>query len=62
VAADQEKGLTARLDDYELIAQELSGLAEKVGHIENRIGDVLTRVTDVEKANARLEERLSRSS
>jgi hypothetical protein len=34
----------------------LSGLAEKVGHLENRIGDVLTRVTDVEKANARLEE------
>ena len=45
MAADQEKVLTARLDDYELIAQELSGLAEKVGHLENRIGDVLTRVT-----------------
>jgi hypothetical protein len=56
VAGDREKVLTARLDDYELIAQELNGLAERVSRLENRTSDVLTRMTDVEKVNARLEE------
>jgi outer membrane murein-binding lipoprotein Lpp len=38
----------ARHDDYELIAQQVSGLAEKI--------DALTRrVDEVEKVNARLE-------
>jgi predicted nuclease with TOPRIM domain len=38
-----------QLQDYELIAQELSSLAEKVS-------DLRERLTDVEKVNARLEE------
>jgi hypothetical protein len=44
------------LRDYELIAQELSGLAERVTSLENRISDVLTRMTDIETVNARLED------
>jgi hypothetical protein len=43
------------LQDYELIAQELSGLAERVTRLENRMADVLTRLADVEKVNTRLE-------
>lgn len=35
--------------DFELVAQELSSLSEKVG-------DLRERMTDVEKVNARLEE------
>jgi hypothetical protein len=42
--------------DYELIAQELSTLAERFMRIENRVADLLTRMADVEKVNARLEE------
>ena len=37
------------LQDYELIAQELSSLAEKVG-------DLKERMAEVEKVNGRLEE------
>jgi uncharacterized membrane protein YccC len=44
------------LQDYELIAQELSGLREKVSRLDNRMSDVLSRMADVEKVNARLEE------
>jgi hypothetical protein len=44
------------LDDYELIAQKLSDLSEQVSRLENRTADVLTRMADVEKVNARLEE------
>jgi hypothetical protein len=43
------------LEDYELIARELSGLAERVSHLENRVTDLLSRMGDVEKVNARLE-------
>jgi hypothetical protein len=43
------------LEDYELIARELSGLAERVSHLENRVIDLLSRMGDVEKVNARLE-------
>ena len=42
--------------DYELIAQELSTLAERFMRVENRVADLLTRLADVEKVNARLEE------
>jgi hypothetical protein len=42
--------------DYELIAQELSVLAERFMRVENRVADLLTRMADVEKVNARLEE------
>jgi hypothetical protein len=44
------------LEDYELIAQELSGLAERISRLENRVTDLLGRMADVEKVNTRLEE------
>lgn len=44
------------MQDYELIAQELSGLAERIAALESRMGDVLTRMSDIEAVNARLEE------
>ncbi len=44
------------MDDYELIAQKLSGIDEKVGRLEIRMSDVLTRMADIEKVNAELEE------
>ena len=43
------------MEDYELIAQELSSLAERFRHVENRVSDLLTRMTDVERVNGRLE-------
>jgi len=44
------------LDDYELIAQELSGLSERLTRVENRVTDLLGRMADVEKVNTRLED------
>jgi hypothetical protein len=44
------------LEDHELIAERLSEVSEQVRVLENRLSDVLTRVTDVEKVDARLEE------
>ena len=44
------------MDDYELIAQKLSGIDEKVSRLEIRMSDVLTRMADIEKVNAELEE------
>ena len=41
------------MDDYELIAERLSEVSEQVRFLENRLSDVLTRLTDVEKADAR---------
>jgi hypothetical protein len=55
VVGDREEALTAPLHDYELIAQELSGLAERVTRLENRTADVLTRLADVERVNRGLE-------
>jgi hypothetical protein len=43
-------------NENELIAQELSALAERFMRVENRVADLLTRITDVEKVNSRLEE------
>ena len=34
----------------------MSDLSEQVNRLENRLADVLTRMADVEKVNARLEE------
>jgi uncharacterized coiled-coil protein SlyX len=42
--------------DYELIAQELSGLTERFMRVENRVADLLTRVAEAEKVNERLED------
>jgi len=44
------------LDDYELIAQKVSGIDEKVSRLEIHMSDLLTRMTDIEKVNAELEE------
>jgi hypothetical protein len=54
--ADQEKPVTVRLEDYELIAQRLSALSEQVSRLDNRVSDLLTRMADVERVNARLED------
>ncbi len=44
------------MDDYELIAQKVSGIDEKVGRLEIHMSDILTRMADIEKVNAELEE------
>ena len=44
------------MEDYELIAQELSGLGDRFVQLENRVSDLLLRMRDVERVNARLEE------
>jgi uncharacterized protein YukE len=43
------------LEDYELIAQELSSLAARISELESRMTGVLSRMTEFEKVNARLE-------
>jgi len=44
------------LQDYELIAQELSGLSEKVSALDAKVGDLDKRIAEVERVNARLED------
>jgi len=44
------------LEDYELIAQELSALGEKLARVEDLVSDLSARMVDVERVNARLEE------
>ena len=44
------------MDDYELIAQKVSGIDEKISLLEIHMSDVLTRMADIEKVNAELEE------
>lgn len=44
------------MQDYELIAQQLSALGDALSRNEKHTADLLTRMTDVEKVNARLEE------
>ena len=44
------------MDDYELIAQKVSGIDEKISRLEIHMSDVLTRMADIEKVNAELEE------
>jgi hypothetical protein len=39
-----------------LIAEQLSELGGRVGQLENRVSDLLLRMGDVERVNARLEE------
>ena len=51
-----KKPQTAPTDDYELIAQKLSGIDEKVGRLQIHMSDVLTRMSEIEKVNAELEE------
>ena len=44
------------MEDYELIAQQVSGLFERVSSLEDRLSNILRRTTEVEHVNARLEE------
>ncbi len=44
------------MQDYELIAQKLSDVSEQVSRQASLLDDVLARMVDVEKVNARLEE------
>ena len=44
------------LEDYELIAQKLSDLSQKVSQLEHRMTDVLMRLGDIENVDARLED------
>jgi septal ring factor EnvC (AmiA/AmiB activator) len=44
------------LQDYELIAQELSALAERVSELGDRFSSLDKRVAEVERVNARLED------
>ena len=39
-----------------MIAQKVSGIDEKVSRLEIHMSDLLTRMTDIEKVNAELEE------
>jgi uncharacterized coiled-coil protein SlyX len=41
--------------EAELIAQELSEIGNRVTALENRLSDVLMRLAEAEKVNARLE-------
>ena len=43
------------LQDYELIAEQLSELGGRVFALENRVSDLLLRLRDAERVNARLE-------
>jgi len=45
------------LDDYELIAQKVSGIDEKVSRLEIHMSDLLTPMADIEKVT-RIWERL----
>ena len=44
------------MDDYELIAQKLSSVAEQVGELKRGVSDINGRIDEIEKVNARLEE------
>jgi uncharacterized coiled-coil protein SlyX len=49
-------GRSGYVTDYELIAQELSGLGEKVGALGERLSDLEKRMAEVERVDTRLEE------
>jgi hypothetical protein len=44
------------LQDYELIAQELSALSERVSAITETVGELSKRLSSVEQVNNRLED------
>jgi hypothetical protein len=44
------------LQDYELIAQELSGLSEKLSVLDDRIKEFDQRMAEVERLSSRLED------
>lgn len=44
------------MQDYELIAQELSNIGDRLSRVEASLSDLLGRMAAVEKVNTRLEE------
>jgi hypothetical protein len=44
------------LQDYELIAQELSALTERLSELGDRVSGLDQRLVEVERVNARLED------
>jgi len=44
------------LQDYELIAQELHGLGEKISDLDDKVSGLEARMEEVELVNARLED------
>jgi hypothetical protein len=44
------------LQDYELIAQELSGLSEKLSVLDDTVSGLERRMAEVERVNSRLED------
>lgn len=44
------------MQDYELIAQQLSGLGEKVSSLADEVSSLEKRVAEVERVNSRLED------
>jgi hypothetical protein len=55
MAADAVWGAAVNREDSELIAEELTVIGRRVTTLENRLSDVLSRLADAEKINARLE-------
>jgi uncharacterized coiled-coil protein SlyX len=43
------------MSDYELVAQQVSGLNDKASNVESRMATLESRLAEVEKVNARLE-------
>jgi hypothetical protein len=52
---DGETGNSSRVQDFELIAEEVSDLGQRLTILENRLSDILVRLQDVERVNTRLE-------
>ena len=52
---DSETGNSSRVQDFELIAEEVSDLGQRLTILENRLSDILVRLQDAERANTRLE-------
>ena len=44
------------MQDYELIAQELSRLDEQVGRLDDKVSHFERRMAEIERVNARLED------
>lgn len=44
------------MQDYELIAQELSSIGDRLSRVETSMSDLLRRMAAVEKLNSRLED------
>jgi hypothetical protein len=43
------------MQDFELIAQELSAIGERVSRLETLVSELLTRISETEKVNGQLE-------